>query len=159
MKNWEGKITSIKTCLRCWNARDLLLQGRIQVIKTLALAKVVYLTASIHTPDWVIKDINKDFFASLWKYKRDKICRKVMVNDLIKGGLSMIDFRTLFTSMKAVWAGRLFNCKDETWGIIPSKYFEQMGMEKKYYVWISSVISTFQFTYQNSIKMWSKVGT
>ena len=71
MKTWEGKITSIKNCLRCWNARDLSLQGRIQVIKTLALAKVVYLTASIHMSDWVIKDINQEFFAFLWKYKRD----------------------------------------------------------------------------------------
>ena len=68
MKNWEGKIISIRNCLRYWNIRDLSVQGgRIQVIKILALAKVVYLTASIHTPDCVIKDINKDFFLPFYR--------------------------------------------------------------------------------------------
>ena len=60
--NWEEKIAKIKACLKCWNSRDLSLQGRVQVIKTLALAKVVYLCASIHVPEWVIKEINKEFF-------------------------------------------------------------------------------------------------
>ena len=129
-KNWEGKIASIKTCLRYWNTRDLSLQGRIQIIKTLALAKVVYLTASINTPNWAIKEINKEFFTFLWKYKRDNMSRKVMVNYITNGGINMVDFKIFCISMKAVWAGRLLNCKEETWGIIPKKYFEQIGIEK-----------------------------
>ena len=42
----------------------------------------------------------------------------------------MVDFRIFCISMKAVWAGRLLNCIEGTWGIIPKKYFEQTRIEK-----------------------------
>lgn len=32
--------------------------------------------------------------------------------------------------MKAVWAQRLYNSKEETWAILPSKHFENCGIEK-----------------------------
>ena len=99
--------------------RDLSLQGRILIIKTIALAKVVYLVAALHTPEWVIKEINKEFFNFVWKYKRDKIARKVLINDISNGELNMIDFRLFCMSMKAVWVYRLFKSKTETWSIIP----------------------------------------
>ena len=91
---------------------------------------MVYLTASINTPNWAIKEIDKEFFTFLWKYTRDKISRKVMVNDITNGGINMVDFRIFCISMKAVWASRLLNCIEEIWGIIPKKYFEQIGIEK-----------------------------
>ena len=40
-KNWTAKVRSIKTILNIWNQRDLSLQGRILVIKSMALSKVV----------------------------------------------------------------------------------------------------------------------
>lgn len=130
LKNWETKLESVKTCLRCWNVRDLSLQGRILVIKTLALAKVVYSTAAICTPNWVVNTLNKEFYSFVWRYKRDKIARKVILNDIDKGGLNMIDFRSFSKSMKAVWASKIYNSKDETWAIIPNKYFESCGIGK-----------------------------
>ena len=63
LKNWEEKRASIESCLRCWNTRDLSIKGRIQVIKTLALAKVVSLSASLHTLTGSSKRLIKRFFA------------------------------------------------------------------------------------------------
>ena len=129
-KNWTDKIEKIKSSLRCWNIRDLSLQGRILIIKTMALSKVVYLAAALLTPEWAINEINKELFAFLWKYKRDKIARKVVINDVSNGGLNMIDFRIFCMSMKAVWAYRLLKSKLETWSIIPKKYFEKCDLNK-----------------------------
>ena len=69
-KNWTDKIEKTKSSLRCWNihVRDLSLQGRILIIKTMALSKVVYLAAALLTPEWVINEINKELLAFLWKY-------------------------------------------------------------------------------------------
>ena len=75
---------------------------------------MVYLVSSICVPVWTINEINKKFFSFIWKYKRDKISRKVMVNNLNAGGMNMIDFRSFCITMKAVWAYRLYNARGET---------------------------------------------
>ena len=124
-QNWLEKIENIKKCLKIWNCRDLSLQGRVLIIKTMALAKVVYLLSALSVPKWVINAINREFFSFLWKYKRDKVSRRVVINDIENGGLNMIDFRSFCTAAKATWAYKLYNCKKETWGIIPRKYFEK----------------------------------
>ena len=91
-QNWTSKLESIRKSLRWWNTRDLSLKGRILIIKSIALAKVVYLTGALHTPNWVINEINKEFFGFVWKFKRDKLARKVLVNTVDNTGLNMIDF-------------------------------------------------------------------
>ena len=58
-KNWSEKIESLKKCRKVWNCRDLSLQGRVLIIKTIALAKVVYLISALSVPKWVINTINK----------------------------------------------------------------------------------------------------
>ena len=52
------------------------MQGRILILKTLALSQVVYLLSSLCVPQWVVNEINKEFYSFVWKYKRDKICKK-----------------------------------------------------------------------------------
>ena len=123
-KNWHEKIENIKKCLKFWNCRDLSLQGRVLIIKTLALSKVVYLINALTVPKWVINTLNKEFFSFLWRYKRDKIARKVVINEIENGGLNMLDFKAFCIAAKAAWACKLLDRKNETWGITPNKYFE-----------------------------------
>ena len=129
IKNWSSKIESIKSTLNQWSRRDLTLQGRILILKTMALAKVVYLVSSISIPSWAVNEINKEFFQFVWRNKRDKIARKVMINEIERGGLNMLDFRSFCLSMKAVWAVKLNKSDGEGWSIIPKKYFENCGIE------------------------------
>ena len=128
-KNWKNKVEKIKSILNRWNYRDLTMQGRILIIKTLALSQVVYLVSSLYVPDWVINEINKEFFSFIWKYGRDKISRRVLISDFEKGGLKMIDFRSFCLASKAIWSQRLLNSNNETWTIIPKKYMEKCGIE------------------------------
>ena len=140
--NWKNKIDKIKKILNRWKYRDLTFHGRILIIKTLALSQVVYLVSSLCVPSWVINELNKEFFSFVWKYKRDKICRKVLINDIDNGGMGMIDFKAFCLATKAVWAARLHNSENETWKIIPRKYMEEcsintllsMNMEKKNHI-------------------------
>lgn len=129
-QNWNTKIEIIKSTLNRWNYRDLTFQGRSLILKSLALSKVVYLVSAISIPTWAINEINKEFFQFIWKYKRDKISRKVMVNEVENGGINMIDFKAFCASVKAIWAQRLYKSSGETWSIIPRKYFEKCEIEK-----------------------------
>ena len=71
-RNWRSKVELIKKILNKWKYRDLTMQGRILIVKTLALSQVVYLISSLCVPSWVINEINKEFYSFVWKYKRDK---------------------------------------------------------------------------------------
>ena len=98
------------------------------IIKTLALSQVVFLTSSLCTTIWVTNEINKEFYSFVWKYKRDKISRKVLINEVDAGEIRMIDFKAFCVAMKAVWVTRLYKSKNETWTIIPNKYMESCGI-------------------------------
>ena len=63
------------------------MQGRILIIKTLALSQIVYLIFSLCVPEWLINEINKEFYSFVWKYKRDEISRKVLINTPQNGGM------------------------------------------------------------------------
>ena len=128
-KNWKNKVETIKKILNKWHYRDLTMQGRILIIKTLALSQVVYLISSLCVPEWVINDLNKEFYSFVWKYRRDKISRKVLSNELENGGLNMIDLRAFCSASKAIWAQRLLTSETETWSIIPNKYMEKCDIK------------------------------
>ena len=127
--NWDNKLQAIKRILNKWKYRDLTFQGRILILKTLALSQVVYLISTLIVPSWVINEINKEFYNFIWKGKRDKICRKVLINSYESGGLQMVDFKAFCQAMKAVWAVRLLKKTSENWSIIPSKYMEQCNIK------------------------------
>ena len=80
--------------------------------------------ASINTPTWVINEVNKMFFVFIWKEKRDKICRKVMTNEIENGGMNMIDVKLFNTVLKANWVSRIWTRETESWTIIPRKYMK-----------------------------------
>ena len=84
------------------------------MIKSMALSKFVYLVSAIGIPDKILKEINKELFSFLWKYKRDKIARNVLINSIDNGGLNLIDLKSYCSAMKAVWAQRLYNATNET---------------------------------------------
>ena len=124
-KNWRSKVENVKKILNKWKYRDLSMQGRILIVKTLALSQIVYLVSSICIPKWAINEINKELYSFVWKYTRDKICRKVLINDLNKGGMKMLDLKSFCTAAKAVWCQRLYKSKNETWTILPKTYMDQ----------------------------------
>ena len=63
------------------------------------------------------------------KYKRDKIARKVMINEMQSGGINMIDVKTFNTSMKAAWNSKLYNGQNETWTAILRKLMSKCELK------------------------------
>ena len=49
----------------------------------------------IHIPEWVIKKAEKIIYDFIWQGKKDKVKRKVLINEKRKGGLEMIDIRSM----------------------------------------------------------------
>ena len=105
--NIEKAIDRCSKTLDKWSNRKLSLKGRITVIKTFAMPKLLYVLNNVHTPDTYVKRIHNLFFKYLWEQKPDKVKREVIIQDYEQGGLKMINFEHMFKSMKAMWVKRM----------------------------------------------------
>ncbi|KAL9987009.1 hypothetical protein ACROYT_G001243 [Oculina patagonica] len=113
--NFEEKIVSLKKTLNRWSARNLTLIGRICIVKTLAISKLVYNTSVLSVSSNICKQVNDICFRFVWKMKPDKIKRHTLIGPLEKGGLNMVDFVMMDKSLKAAWAKRLCEAGDSKW--------------------------------------------
>ena len=92
-------MDQIEEGLKNWEKRDLSLIGRVQVIKTFAISKLVF-------PEHIIKRLNRIFFKFLWRSK-DKVKRIKVIQDMKNGGLNMIDLQSFIKSLIASWVIRI----------------------------------------------------
>ena len=72
-KNFFEKLGSLKKTLNMWFQRDLSIVGRINIIKTLALSKLVFICSVMNTPKDFSKEVNKITFDFIWNHKPAKI--------------------------------------------------------------------------------------
>ena len=57
-KNFEQKLTKMKSLLNLWYPRNLTLYGRITILKCLAISKLVYYTSVLTFPSKFTKSSN-----------------------------------------------------------------------------------------------------
>ena len=114
--NFTKKIKEVKAILKSWQHRKLTLLGKITVIKTLALPKLIHLLTSLpNLPQTKINDLNSLFYKFIWNGKSDKIKRSTLIGDIYQGGLKMIDLQSFNIYLKVGWIKRLFSNLDGDW--------------------------------------------
>ena len=101
--NFEEKILSLEKTLNCWKRRNLTLLGRINIVKTLGLSKLIYNTSVLTIPEHFVKEINKLTFNFIWEDKRAKIKKTTIIRERQQGGLKMIDFEIMEKALKLAW--------------------------------------------------------
>ena len=87
----KKKIKSLQRELYQWTKRNLTPIGKITVIPSLMLAKIVHILIALPDPDMPeIKKLETLFYKFLWNKKPDKIKREIIVQNLEDGGLNNI---------------------------------------------------------------------
>jgi exonuclease III len=124
--NWHDKIEKMANLLKSWKRRQLSLFGKITVIKTLAIPKLVFSATNTYTPDNIIKIINKHLYGFIWN-KRDRIKRNTLIGKIEDGGLNMVDIQSHFEALKAAWKDRIISQPKSEWNRIAYKYINQFG--------------------------------
>ena len=122
-KNWEDKLQEISSILESWKTRDLSLFGKVLIIKTLAVSKIVLAASLLQVPQNFVDRLNTILFTFIWG-RRDKVSRKKVIKKVTEGGLNMVDIECLFSSFKAYWLKRILSCdcQNESWAQIPLYY-------------------------------------
>ena len=121
--NLEFKILEMEKLSSIWNSRNLTLVGKITIIKTLLISKIINILLSLPKPseEYFIRmeNVFKNF---LWQDKPQKFKLSILENLIANGGLQFPNM-----TMKASWIKRLYR-SDDGWAATPLQY----GLGKVY---------------------------
>jgi len=98
--NFEEKLVTLKKVLNQLTTRNLTLIGRISLVKTLAIAKLVYNTSILTVATNFAEKVNDICFKFIWNFKPDKVKHHTIIGPVDKGGLNMVDFNMGVKSLK-----------------------------------------------------------
>ena len=77
--NLEDKIAILEKTLNNWKRRKLTLIGKIHIVKTLGLSKLIYSASVLAMSKHTVERINKIIFNFLWDGKPAKIKKKLLL--------------------------------------------------------------------------------
>ena len=118
--NFNKTYRSIMTEIKKWECRNLSIIGKVTVIKTFLLSKLVHLLTSLPVSEGFLKNINDCFFKFLWSRKPDKIKRSTTCLDYMSGGRKMIDIFSFEKALKVNWIKRILFQQETEWKILLS---------------------------------------
>ena len=113
-KNFKKYIAKIENVLKLWRARNLSLEGKIAVFKSLALSKITHLVLVKTIPPSIIDQLNKTQKNFIWKGLNPKIKNSTINNNYQNGGLKNINIAAKISSLQNSWMKKLFDENNST---------------------------------------------
>ena len=75
---------------KVWLKRQITPLGRVAVLKSLILSKIVYLWLLLPNPPDKLGDaLQETMYEFVWNRKQDRISRKIAIKSIAKGGLGI----------------------------------------------------------------------
>ena len=104
-------LNEMKSVLNIWTSRGLTLLGKITILKSVVIPKLVYKASNLPaiSPDSFIKQVNQILFKFIWGFKWEKIGRSQLCCDIEEGGAKRIDIKQHSLALQFKGVIRLFN--------------------------------------------------
>ena len=110
-----------------WYPRNLTLYGRITILKSFAISKLVCNTSVLSFPTKFTAMVNQAITQFVWN-KKAKIKYRTMIGPKEQGGLLMPDFQIINEALKVVWVRRLSDSNGTaSWSHIHLSYLQPVG--------------------------------
>ena len=158
--NFRKHISKIENVLKLWRMRNLTLEGKINVFKSLAISRVIHLALVTPISSDIINYLNtlqKDF---LWKNKNPKIKHETLCKDYDKGGLKSVNISSKLVSLQCSWVQKLYDKNFHEWKIIPLYLLNfYLGKNFNFHSNLlvkSSLLKDFTRYYQEIFRSWDK---
>ena len=98
--------------------RNLTLEGKIVIFRTLAIYKIVFQSLITPVPRHIVNELEKIQKAFLWKNYSPKIKHETLCNDYKGGSLKNIGILNKIISLPCSWIRRLHNNSLHEWKLI-----------------------------------------
>ena len=118
-ENFKKYIAKIENALKLWRARNLSLQGKITVFKSLALSKITHRDLVKTIPPFIIDQLNKTQKNFIWNGLNPKIKNSTINNNYENSGLKNVNIAAKISSLQSSWIKKLFNGNFHDLKIIP----------------------------------------
>ena len=105
----KKNIAKIENVLKLWGGRNLSLEGKIKVFKSLALSKITHLALVKTIPPSIIDQLNKTQKNFIWNALNLKIKNLTINNNYENGGLKNVNIAAKISSLQSSWIKRLFD--------------------------------------------------
>ena len=114
--NTKDRLLEAKRLFNIWSKRCSTPLGRVAVLKSLILSKLIFLWMLLpNPPDTIIHQLQKMSIEFVWDNKRDKIKRNVSIHPVEEGGINIPYIKAYIYSLKLTWLSKLFPCKNHKW--------------------------------------------
>ena len=156
--NFESIEKSLRGLLKGWSWRGLTLLGKIQVIKSFAIPKILYRVALVSNKKEFIKKINTLLYSFVWKGK-DKVKRTAFINPIDKGGLKMPNIESMISAQRIICIKRYLSTDPAGWKIFLDFYLKKVGGKFLFHCnfnYIKLPITLPEF-YKECIVTWSRL--
>ena len=107
--NWCLKIDKCIAILKSWKGRSLSLKGKVLVVNTLVVSRIVYVLNLTNLPNWVVPKLKNAILDFIWSGKRHKIKYSVLISPLEGGGLGLLDVERMKYALRCKFIKKLFN--------------------------------------------------
>ena len=157
-KNFKQRLKKIKNTINLWKSRGLSIHGKVNIIKTLLLPKMIYASSVICTPSDVIKEFNNLVFHFLWNGK-DKVIRLSTYAPYDQRGLKMLDYDSMIKALRLSWLKRIVDPEySNLWKVYLNYLLRNEGglflIQCNYDINQVTLPTTF---YRELLEWWSKV--
>ena len=78
--NFEEKLDKLEKALNIWRSRDLTIPGGINIVKSLALSKLIHVASVLPIPEGFAQKVNTLIYNFIWKDKPPKIKKSTCIN-------------------------------------------------------------------------------
>ena len=96
-------VTDIQRVLKIWKMRNLMLEGKIVIFKTIAISKIVFHSFITTFPKYVVNNLKKIQKTFLWENSTPKIKHETLCNDYKSGGLKNVDISNEIIVLQCSW--------------------------------------------------------
>ena len=103
----------IENVIKIWKTRNLTVQSKITIFKTLAIPKVIHLALVTNFPHVIIDQLNKIQKDFNWNQKHPK--NKTFYNIWKYGGLKSVDIPNKLNRLQCSWINKLYDNTTHCW--------------------------------------------
>ncbi len=162
---WDKILQKVRKRLQMWQKRNLTIQGKVHIIKSMALSTVTYAAGLKIIPEKSIREINKEIWKYLWDGKNESVSREICMNKRSEGGIGMPNIIDTIRTRHVMMIKRILTEGEQTWKTLPRKYFKSLDDEynEEYFLLKASVphniidkLKIPEF-YKECIKSWQQV--
>ncbi|CAC5381871.1 unnamed protein product [Mytilus coruscus] len=101
--NLDTCIEKMESIIKMWKIRSLSVIGKIVIVKSHTISKLIYVISSTHVPKSYVIKIQRDINSFLWNGGTPKVKSEVIQKSPSEGGLKAPNFELQLLSFRIMW--------------------------------------------------------